>query len=110
MRFYADMTQAQIAGEIGVSQMCVSRLLARTLAQLRDGMLTDVTAAATRRDGGTRRPPRILPTASRAGAERTERLADVLPADARFDVAVLTAGTLRHRLAPAAGVHTAGTA
>jgi hypothetical protein len=45
MRFYADMTQAQIAAEIGVSQMHVSRMLTRTLTQLRDEMLTDTTTA-----------------------------------------------------------------
>jgi RNA polymerase sigma-B factor len=46
MRFYADMTQAQIAAEIGMSQMYVSRLLSRTLTQLRDGMFTDTTPTA----------------------------------------------------------------
>ncbi len=35
LRFFKNMTQAQIAAEIGVSQMHVSRLLARTLNQLR---------------------------------------------------------------------------
>ena len=30
------MTQSQIAEEVGISQMHVSRLLTRTLAQLRD--------------------------------------------------------------------------
>lgn len=39
MRFFDNMTQAQIAAQIGVSQMHVSRLLVRTLAQLRTGML-----------------------------------------------------------------------
>jgi RNA polymerase sigma-B factor len=34
------LTQAQIAERLGVSQMHVSRLLSRTLAQLRKGMLT----------------------------------------------------------------------
>ncbi len=38
MRFYENMTQAQIAEQIGVSQMHVSRLLAKSLAQLRSGM------------------------------------------------------------------------
>ena len=32
------MTQSQIAAEIGISQMHVSRLLARTLARLRDSL------------------------------------------------------------------------
>ncbi len=35
LRFFKNMTQSQIADEIGVSQMHVSRLLNRTLAQLR---------------------------------------------------------------------------
>ncbi len=38
MRFYENMTQAQIAEQIGVSQMHVSRLLAKSLAQLRTGL------------------------------------------------------------------------
>jgi RNA polymerase sigma-B factor len=36
LRFYADKTQSEIADEIGVSQMHVSRILASTLNQLRD--------------------------------------------------------------------------
>lgn len=35
-----EATQAQIGERLGVSQMHVSRLLSRTLAQLRAGMLT----------------------------------------------------------------------
>lgn len=38
MRFYDDMTQIQIAAEVGVSQMQVSRLLRHALARLRAGM------------------------------------------------------------------------
>lgn len=38
LRFFADMTQTQIAKEVGVSQMHVSRLLNRTLGDLRDGL------------------------------------------------------------------------
>jgi RNA polymerase sigma-B factor len=41
LRFFGNMTQSQIAGELGISQMHVSRLLARTLAQLRTGLLTE---------------------------------------------------------------------
>ena len=36
MRFFESMTQSQIAGRIGVSQMQVSRILANTLQCLRD--------------------------------------------------------------------------
>jgi RNA polymerase sigma-B factor len=38
LRFFKNMTQSQIAGEIGVSQMHVSRLLARTLDHLRTSL------------------------------------------------------------------------
>ncbi len=41
LRFHGNRTQAEIAAEMGVSQMHVSRLLGRTLAWLRDGMLGD---------------------------------------------------------------------
>jgi RNA polymerase sigma-B factor len=36
LRFFRGMTQSEIAGRLGISQMHVSRLLARSLAQLRD--------------------------------------------------------------------------
>jgi RNA polymerase sigma factor (sigma-70 family) len=36
LRFYGNMTQTEIAQRIGISQMHVSRLLAATLAQLRE--------------------------------------------------------------------------
>ncbi|WP_037910836.1 SigB/SigF/SigG family RNA polymerase sigma factor [Actinacidiphila yeochonensis] len=41
LRFGQEMTQAEIGAELGYSQMHVSRLLSRTLAKLRAGMLTD---------------------------------------------------------------------
>jgi RNA polymerase sigma-B factor len=41
LRFFRGMTQSQIAAEIGVSQMHVSRLLTRTLAQLRQSLTED---------------------------------------------------------------------
>jgi RNA polymerase sigma-B factor len=37
MRFFGDMTQTQIGKELGISQMHVSRLLSRSLEQLRVG-------------------------------------------------------------------------
>jgi RNA polymerase sigma-B factor len=39
MRFYGDMTQAQIGQQLGISQMQVSRLNARALAHLRTRLL-----------------------------------------------------------------------
>ncbi|GAA2722387.1 RNA polymerase sigma factor SigF [Actinocorallia aurantiaca] len=41
LRFFGNMTQSQIATELGISQMHVSRLLARTLAQLREGLTAE---------------------------------------------------------------------
>jgi RNA polymerase sigma-B factor len=38
LRFFEERSQSQIAAEVGISQMHVSRLLARTLTQLREGM------------------------------------------------------------------------
>ena len=40
LRFFKNQTQSQIAEEIGVSQMHVSRLLSRTLDQLRASLET----------------------------------------------------------------------
>jgi len=45
MRFIDEMTQAQIAGEIGVTQMQVSRILARVLRTLRARLSPDLLAA-----------------------------------------------------------------
>ncbi|MGO4615110.1 RNA polymerase sigma factor SigF [Nocardia sp. 2YAB30] len=41
MRFFESMTQTQIADRLGVSQMHVSRILSRTLNQLREQALRD---------------------------------------------------------------------
>ena len=40
LRFFQDKTQTEIAEEVGISQMHVSRLLARTLIQLRERLET----------------------------------------------------------------------
>ena len=43
LRFFGNLTQAQIAAELGISQMQVSRLLSAALAGLRASMLTEET-------------------------------------------------------------------
>jgi RNA polymerase sigma-B factor len=53
MRFYGDMTQAEIGAQLGISQMHVSRLLAHALGHLR---------------GRLGEPPRRRPAAGRAAA------------------------------------------
>jgi RNA polymerase sigma-B factor len=44
LRFFADMTQTEIAEELGISQMHVSRLLSQTLARLRSAAEADTEA------------------------------------------------------------------
>ena len=39
LRFFGERTQAEIAQELGISQMHVSRLIARTLARLREHLV-----------------------------------------------------------------------
>lgn len=41
LRFFGNQTQSQIAEQVGISQMHVSRLLSRTLAQLREQLMQD---------------------------------------------------------------------
>ncbi|MFF7213117.1 RNA polymerase sigma factor SigF [Streptomyces sp. NPDC008238] len=41
LRFVGNMTQSEIGTELGISQMHVSRLLSRTLARLRRGLLVE---------------------------------------------------------------------
>jgi RNA polymerase sigma-B factor len=45
MRFSANMTQSEIAAEVGISQMHVSRLLGQSLAWLREAMTEDDTTS-----------------------------------------------------------------
>jgi RNA polymerase sigma-B factor len=54
LRFYGNMTQAEIGGELGMSQMHVSRLLAHALSYLRQRILwpEDVACDHARVDGG----------------------------------------------------------
>jgi RNA polymerase sigma-B factor len=46
MRFYGNMTQAEIGAKLGISQMHVSRLLAEALSYLREHLVDRATASA----------------------------------------------------------------
>jgi len=46
LRFRGELTQSEIAGELGISQMHVSRLLRGALARLRDVIDADAATAA----------------------------------------------------------------
>ena len=41
LRFFAGLTQSEIAQQVGLSQMHVSRLLSRTLTRLREELRSD---------------------------------------------------------------------
>jgi RNA polymerase sigma-B factor len=47
MRYYGNLTQAEIGAHLGISQMHVSRLLARALRHLRGRLLDTSDALAT---------------------------------------------------------------
>ncbi|SNR62156.1 RNA polymerase sigma factor, sigma-70 family, partial [Actinoplanes regularis] len=42
LRFYGNLTQSQIADQIGISQMHVSRLLTKALAKLRNQLHSEI--------------------------------------------------------------------
>lgn len=73
LRFYGNCTQAEIATELGISQMHVSRLLTRALSWLREAMLSDV---PPRWEGVETRPERhpVQVEPVRQGAEMVARV------------------------------------
>ena len=46
MRFYGNMTQAEIGAKLGISQMHVSRLLAEALSVLREHLVEPAAMSA----------------------------------------------------------------
>jgi RNA polymerase sigma-B factor len=48
LRFFDGLTQSQIAQQVGISQMHVSRLIRRSLEKIRDEIAADEEAAAKR--------------------------------------------------------------
>jgi RNA polymerase sigma-B factor len=65
LRFYGDMTQAQVGQQLGLSQMHVSRLLAHALGYLRPRLLGLP-------EGASGQPGRLGSRESSAAARRTE--------------------------------------
>lgn len=64
LRYFGGLTQTEIAAEVGLSQMHVSRLLERTLTQLRTGMLAErslVPPAGRPYRSSPLRPARLAP-------------------------------------------------
>jgi RNA polymerase sigma-B factor len=61
LRFSQHMTQTDIAAEVGISQMHVSRLLRRSLAQLRAGLPAPTRGEPVHRAGGSGSPARTNP-------------------------------------------------
>lgn len=68
LRFHADLTERQIAHEVGISQAHVSRLLAAALTKLRAELAEDESPATT---GDTTEEPVIPPPQSAAKAAET---------------------------------------
>jgi RNA polymerase sigma-B factor len=73
MRFYGNRTQVEIAAELGVSQMHVSRLLGHALIWLREAMLSDTPPAWTGR-GAAPAFPDLRLSVGRAGGVVTVRI------------------------------------
>jgi RNA polymerase sigma-B factor len=101
LRFHADMTERQIAGEVGLSQAHVSRLLTGALAKLRTELTPnadaapedDVVSGVEMIDPGGAAGTRISPVA-RAGSGTTGKLtvAEYLARPYHLDVASTSDG------------------
>jgi RNA polymerase sigma-B factor len=68
LRFFEDRTQREIGDDIGVTQMQVSRILARILADLRSALAEQPPAATAGPQGNDRRPRSPRAEASRGVA------------------------------------------
>jgi hypothetical protein len=70
LRYFRGLSQAQIAEELGISQMHVSRLLARTLGRLNECLVDGTDAVARDGAAGSGRSPSTGATAGTAGRAR----------------------------------------
>jgi RNA polymerase sigma-B factor len=98
MRFYGNRTQVEIAAELGISQMHVSRLLSHALAWLREAMLNDTPPVWTGRG------PAPSSTDLRLTVERTGGAMTVaVRGEVDRDCAARLRLCLRHAVATARG-------
>jgi RNA polymerase sigma-B factor len=67
LRFYGNHTQEEVAAQLGISQMHVSRLQARALARLRGLLNAPADAAPARRRDRLSRPPQSAVSANGGG-------------------------------------------
>ena len=91
LRFYGNLSQAEIATQFGVSQMHVSRLLTRALGWLREAMLTDTTPRWPAEEAGTRLTVTTLP----APAGTTVRVAGEVDRDNAAELTDAMLGAVR---------------
>jgi RNA polymerase sigma-B factor len=98
MRFYGNRTQVEIAAELGISQMHVSRLLSHALSWLREAMLSDTPTAWTGR-GPDSAAPDLRLSVDRADGAVTVRVGGEVDRDCAQRLRLC----LRHAVATARG-------
>jgi RNA polymerase sigma-B factor len=98
MRFYGNRTQVEIAAELGVSQMHVSRLLSHALTWLREAMLSDTPPVWTGR-GSAPAFPDLRLSVDRADGVVTVRVQGEVDRDCSSRLRLC----LRHAVATASG-------
>jgi RNA polymerase sigma-B factor len=98
MRFYGNRTQVEIAAELGISQMHVSRLLSHALAWLREAMLSDTPPPWTGR-GQSASTPEMRLAVDRADGVVTVRVRGEVDRDCSARLRLC----LRHAIATARG-------
>ncbi len=72
LRFFKGLTQSQIAQQVGISQMHVSRLIRRALEKIRDEIASEeVGAAASRRRLRSPTRSRLIPVPPTSSPSRS---------------------------------------
>ncbi len=85
LRFFADATQSQIAAELGISQMQVSRLLSAVLRRLREALTGEPVGSPVRAVPAPAVPVSHVPTREPGfAAERLRSVGEGVPACSRI--------------------------